>query len=455
MSDLQRRIYGIETEYGVTCTLRGQRRLSPDEVARYLFRKVVSWGRSSNVFLENGARLYLDVGSHPEYATPECDSILECVTHDRAGERILEGLVTGAEQRLRDEGIRGTIYLFKNNTDSAGNSYGCHENFLTTRTDDLSYYSEILIPFFVSRQIYAGAGHILQTARGPIFSMSQRAEHIWEGVSSATTRSRPIINTRDEPHADSERFRRLHVIVGDSNMSEYTNFLKLGAAACVLRMIEDPVTSLRDLTLENPIRAIRDISHDVTCRRKVRLASGRELSALDIQRELLERALRYADQRGFTAEEQRALDMWEHCLVALENDPMKLDREVDWVIKYRLIEEYRSRHKVELGDPRVQMLDLQYHDIDRERGVFFKMQARNMVERLCDDRAIDRAKDIAPQTTRAKLRGDFIRRAKERKRDFTVDWVHLKLNDQAQRTVLCKDPFKSHDDRVDKLIASL
>jgi proteasome accessory factor A len=238
-------------------------------------------------------------------------------------------------------------------------------------------------------------------------------------------------------------------------MSEYTNFLKIGAAACVLRMIEDPATVLRDLTLENPIRAIRDISHDLTCRRKVRLASGRELSALDIQRELLDRALRYSDQRGFTPEEQRALDMWEHCIVALENDPMKLDRELDWVIKYRLIEEYRNRHGLALDDPRVQMLDLQYHDIDRERGVFFKMQNRGMVERICDDAAIEQAKDVAPQTTRARLRGEFIKRAKERKRDFTVDWVHLKLNDQAQRTVLCKDPFKSHDDRVDKLMASL
>jgi proteasome accessory factor A len=453
--ELSRRIFGIETEYGVTCTLRGQRRLSPDEVARYLFRKVVSWGRSSNVFLENGARLYLDVGSHPEYATPECDSILECVTHDRAGERVLENLVSGAEQRLRDEGIRGTIYLFKNNIDSAGNSYGCHENYLTARSDDLSHYAETLIPFLVSRQIFTGAGHIMQTARGPIYSIAQRAEHIWEGVSSATTRSRPIINTRDDPHADSERFRRLHVIVGDSNMSEYTNFVKIGSAACVLRMIEDPVTVLRDLTLENPIRAIRDISHDLTCRRKVRLASGRELSALDIQRELLDRALRFADQRGFSPEEQRALEMWEHCIVALENDPMKLDREVDWVIKYRLIEEFRARHGLLLDDPRVHMLDLQYHDIDQQRGVFYKMQARGLVERVCDDADIERARDIAPQTTRARLRGEFIKRAKERKRDFTVDWVHLKLNDQAQRTVLCKDPFKSHDDRVDKLIASL
>ena len=175
---MDRRIYGLENEYGVTCTLRGQRRLSPDEVARYLFRKVVSWGRSSNVFLENGARLYLDVGSHPEYATPECDSIHEVVVHDKAGERILEELLVGAEQRLRDEGIRGTIYLFKNNTDSAGNSYGCHENYLTSRSDDVEKYSEVLIPFLVTRQIFTGSGKVLQTARGPIYSIAQRAEHI-------------------------------------------------------------------------------------------------------------------------------------------------------------------------------------------------------------------------------------------------------------------------------------
>ncbi len=174
----QRRIYGIETEYGVTCTLRGQRRLSPDEVARYLFRRVVSWGRSSNVFLVNGARLYLDVGSHPEYATAECDSIGQVVVHDKAGERILEQLLDSAEDRLRDEGIRGVIHLFKNNTDSAGNSYGCHENYLTYRDDDTSHYSEVLIPFLVSRQIYAGAGKVLQTARGAMFAVSQRAEHI-------------------------------------------------------------------------------------------------------------------------------------------------------------------------------------------------------------------------------------------------------------------------------------
>jgi proteasome accessory factor A len=452
---MERRIFGLENEYGVTCTLRGQRRLSPDEVARYLFRRVVSWGRSSNVFLANGARLYLDVGSHPEYATPECDSIYDLVVHDKAGERILEQLLASAEQRLREEGIRGVIYLFKNNTDSAGNSYGCHENYLTSRRDDFGHYAEVLIPFLVTRQIYAGAGKILQTARGAMYCISQRAEHIWEGVSSATTRSRPIINTRDEPHADAERYRRLHVIVGDSNMSEYATFLKVGACSILLRMLEEPSVVLRDMTLENPIRAIREISHDMTCQRRVRLANGREASALDIQSEYLERALKYAERRDLSPLESMALQMWEHCLTGLEKDPLSLESECDWVIKYHLIEAYRRKHDLPLTHPRVALLDLQYHDVNRDRGLFYKMQDRGMVERMCTDEDIVAAVEQPPQTTRARLRGEFIRRAKERKRDYTVDWVHLKLNDQAQRTVLCKDPFKAHDERVEKLIESL
>src|SRR5438132_2544317 len=297
LDEVQRRIMGIETEFGVTCTFHGHRRLSPDEVARYLFRRVVSWGRSSNVFLRNGARLYLDVGSHPEYAAPECDNVLDLVEHDKAGELILEGLLVDADRRLREEGIAGDIYLFKNNTDSAGNSYGCHENYLVGRHGEFGRLADILIPFLVTRQVICGAGKVLQTPRGAVYCVSQRAEHIWEGVSSATTRSRPIINTRDEPHADAERFRRLHVIVGDSNMSETTMLLKVGATDLVLRMIEAGVV-MRDLTLENPIRAIREVSHDRTERRKVRLASGREASALEVQREHYEKAVDFVERRG-------------------------------------------------------------------------------------------------------------------------------------------------------------
>lgn len=451
-----RRIFGLENEYGVTCTFRGQRRLSPDEVARYLFRRVVSWGRSSNVFLRNGARLYLDVGSHPEYATPECDSVTELVTHDKAGERILEGLLVDAERRLHEEGIAGDVYLFKNNTDSAGNSYGCHENYLVARHGEFSRLADILIPFLVTRQLICGAGKVLQTPRGAVYCVSQRAEHIWEGVSSATTRSRPIINTRDEPHADAERYRRLHVIVGDSNMSETTNLLKVGATDLVLRMIEAG-TVMRDLTLENPIRAIREVSHDITGRRKVRLASGREASALDIQEEYYSKAVDFAERRDIrTGVVDQVLELWGRTLEAVRTGELdRVGTEIDWVMKYRLIEQYRSRDNLTMSHPRVAQIDLAYHDIHRRRGLYYLLERKGRAKRVCNDLKIFEAKSVPPQTTRARLRGDFIRRAQEQRRDFTVDWVHLKLNDQAQRTVLCKDPFRSVDDRVEKLIAGM
>jgi proteasome accessory factor A len=450
---MDRRIFGIENEYGVTCSFKGQRRLSPDEVARYLFRRVVSWGRSSNVFLRNGARLYLDVGSHPEYATPECDDIVDLVTHDRAGERILEGLMLDAQARLADDGVEGDIYLFKNNTDSAGNSYGCHENYLVGRGGEFSRLADILIPFLVSRQIIVGAGKVQMTPRGPQYSVSQRAEHIWEGVSSATTRSRPIINTRDEPHADAERFRRLHVIVGDSNMSETTTMLKVATTDLVLRMIEAGV-SMRDMTLDNPIRAIREISHDMTGRRKVQLANGRELSALEIQAEYFGKAAEFVDKHGLhTPTIDRAMDLWERTLKAVESEDLSIvEREIDWVIKYRLLDRYRSRHDLTWSDPRLAQLDLAYHDIRRDRGIFYLLERDGAVARVTKDLEVFTAKTVPPQTTRARLRGEFIKRAQERRRDFTVDWVHLKLNDQAQRTVLCKDPFRSHDERVQRLI---
>lgn len=456
---MDRRIFGIETEYGVTCTFRGQRRLSPDEVARYLFRRVVAWGRSSNVFLENGSRLYLDVGSHPEYATAECDDIRSLIAHDRAGERILEGLQVDAERRLREEGIAGDIYLFKNNTDSAGNSYGCHENYLVERQGDFGRMTDQLIPFLISRQIVTGAGKVLQTPRGATYCVSQRADHIWEGVSSATTRSRPIINTRDEPHADADLYRRLHVIVGDSNMSEMTTMLKVGSTDLVLRMLEAGVV-LRDMSFENPIRAIREMSHDVTGRRPVKLNTGRELSALAMQWEYFEKAADFADRRGLTEDPDgipaRTIELWGRALKAIEADDLRLiDREIDWVIKRRLLDRYMAKHDLALDDARIAQLDLAYHDISRDRGLFNVMERRGVVDRLTTDLEVFEAKVVPPATTRAKLRGDFIKRATQRHRDFTVDWVHLKLNDQAQRTVLCKDPFLAVDERVERLIASM
>ena len=453
---MDRRIFGLETEYGVTCAAQDGRGLSADEVARYLFRKVVAWGRSSNVFLRNGSRLYLDVGSHPEYATAECDDVRQLVTHDRAGERILEGLVADAQQRLEHEGLPGTIHLFKNNTDSAGNSYGCHENYLVRRQGDFSRLSDVLVPFLITRQILTGAGKVLSTPRGAVYCLSQRADHIWEAVSSATTRSRPIINTRDEPHADAEHYRRLHVIVGDSSMSETTTMLKVGTTDLLLRMIEAGIP-MREMALENPIRAIREISHDLTGMHPVTMANGRTVTAVDLQEEYLARVTDFlASEGGPTPENKQVLDLWERGLRAVRTGDLSLvDRELDWVIKYRLIERYRAKHGLELSDVRVQRLDLAYHDISRTEGLYNLLAAKGLVERVTTDLEIFEATAVPPQTTRAKLRGDFVRAAQDARRDYTVDWVHLKLNDQAQRTVLCKDPFRSVDERVDRLIESM
>jgi proteasome accessory factor A len=450
-----RRIFGLETEYGVTFTFRGQRRLSPDEVSRFIFRKVVAWGRSSNVFMENGSRLYLDVGSHPEYATAECDSLYDLVAQDKAGETILQGLVDHAQGLLDSEGVRGSIFLFKNNSDSAGNSYGCHENYCTERDEDLARHEQLTIPFLITRQIFAGAGRVVTTNRGTHFALSQRAEMIWETISSATTRSRPIINTRDEPHADPEKYRRLHVIIGDSNLSEYATFLKVGTTAVVLSMVEDRSTILRDYTLAQPMNALREISADLFSERPIKLMNGRELTALELQEDLCERAEQFVESRHLSDDLQLAVRMWRNILTKYRKDPLDLTREVDWVAKYRLIEQLRERERISLTHPKVNMIDLLYHDTNRDRGLFYRLEAKDQIERLVTDAQINEATIRPPQTTRARMRGAFVKRANERKRDFTVDWVHLKLNDQLQRTLMLKDPFRSHDDRFERLLNSL
>ncbi|THJ67322.1 Pup--protein ligase [Arthrobacter echini] len=453
---MDRRIFGVETEFGISYSGPNSRPLSPEEVARYLFRKVVSWGRSSNVFLTNGSRLYLDVGSHPEYATAECDGLAQLIAHDRAGELILEDLIHEAQRKLAQEGYDGRIYLFKNNTDSTGNSYGSHENYLIPRAVEFGRLADILIPFLVTRQVLVGAGKVLPTQTGSIYAFSQRADHLWEGISSATTRSRPIINTRDEPHADAEHYRRLHVIAGDSNMSETTTLLKIGSVDLLLRMVEAG-EQMRDFRLENPIRSIREISHDLTGRHLLRLANGRQLTAIEMQREYLARASAFVERHGAHNDHVPGiLDLWERVLEAVEtSDTSRIDTEIDWAIKKKLIDRYLARSGEGLDSARAAQLDLTYHDISRSRGLFFLLQARGEAARVVDDMAIKEAVDVPPQTTRARLRGEFVRRAKEANRDYTVDWVHLKLNDRAQQTILCKDPFASVDERVEQLLQHL
>ncbi|QGF24849.1 Pup--protein ligase [Raineyella fluvialis] len=463
-----RRIYGLETEYGLTGRPRGDRRVGPEEIARQMFRGMIAWGRSSNVFLANGSRIYLDVGSHPEYATAECDDLYDLVAHDAVGNRLVEDLRGLATDQLAADGTPVEIFLFKNNVDSAGNSYGCHENYLVDRGVDINRYYRVVLPFLVSRQLIAGAGHLSRTklyerpertagAGGPaVFQLSQRADQMWDTVSSATTRSRPMINTRDEPHGDPELYRRLHVIVGDSSMSQTTTLLKVGATELVLRLVEARV-ALPDLTLDNPNLAIRQISRDLTGRTPVELANGRTVSALEIQQAYLQAVLDQRDRLGpFAPGLEHALRLWQRTLTAVEAGDMDtLSRDIDWAIKHRLITRYAERHNLPPDSPRLAQLDMAYHDIAEGRGLFRLLDAHGEVSRIVDEAQVDRAL-TTPPPTRARLRGAFIEAARAAEVDYLADWMHLRVNRGNQtRALTLRDPFRDVDERVDALIASL
>src|SRR5437016_2538821 len=447
------RIFGLENEYGLIFSPNGRIYLPMEKVLGYIFEGLIPNSWPSNAFLVNGARFYQDTGCHPEYSTPECDNILDLVIHDKAGERLLEACLPAAEERLREEGLSGEIYIFKNNTDSLGNTYGCHENFLMRRDVDFWKVTEQLIPFFVTRQVFAGAGKVLKLSGKTQLCLSQRAQHIHEKTSSSTTSSRSIINTRDEPHADAERYRRLHIIVGDSNMAEVATYLKIGTTALGLAMIEDGFFD-RHYALQSPVQALRGISHDPTLREAIKLKDGRSITALQIQLEYLEYATLYVNSINPDPATKDILARWTDVLTKLESDPTQLSRELDWVIKRELIDNFMNRHRLSWRDPKVSLLDLQYHDIRPDKGVYYRLVANDHVDRITDDDAIEQAKHVPPQTTRAPLRGEFIRQANLKGKDYRVDWVYLKLNDPERETILCKDPFQSHDERVERLIRS-
>lgn len=449
-----RRIYGLENEYGLISSFGGKISLSEDRTLGYLFENLSSRQRSTNVFLRNGARLYQDTGGHPEYATPECKNALNLIAYDKAGERILEELSLSAEKRLAGEGIAGEIYIFKNNTDSAGNTYGCHENYLMDRDANFQKMAEFLIPFFVTRQVFAGSGKVLKTPCGYHYFLSQRAQHIYQKISGATTCFRSIINTRDEPHADAERYRRLHVIVGDSNMCEVASYLKTGITGLVLTMLEEGFLNGR-LILRDPVRAIREISYDTALNRKVKLERGVEFTAVEIQKEYHQAALDFFRNREVEDVTADLLKRWGKILERLEEDPMSLSAEIDWVAKKALLTSYMDRRNTGWEDQRIGMIDLQYHNIRRERSLYYLLEKRGLVERVIKEEDVHRAMEYPPQDTRAKLRGDFVRYATEKCKSYSVDWSYLKLNDRYQRTVICKDPFRFSDLRVQEMIASL
>jgi proteasome accessory factor A len=449
---MKKRIYGLENEFGIAFTCNGRRTLPSEKVVRYLFEKLITTEGFLNVFLENGARFYLDTGCHPEYATPECASPMDVMIYDKAGERILENLLNYAQNKVHEEGFQGELAIFKNNTDFVGNSYGCHENYLADRTADFYYMAEQLIPFLVTRQIFTGAGKVFRTRRGTVYHISQRAQHIRQKISGTTTNERSIINTRDEPHAIKEKYRRLHIIVGDSNMSEFSTYLKVGTTALVLQMIEDdflpPTFSLR-----NPVRAIKDISRDLTCREAVPLNSGKKYSALELQKEYLDLAQRYYSTRPMSPEAADILQKWEYVLTKLEEDPMQLHHEIDWVIKLHLLQAYGERTNLppETSGDRMLMLDLQYHDIRREKGLYFLLERKGQVVRLATNEQIEKAMVDPPQNTRAKMRGELIKLAKMKRIPYDLDWNYIRIGYLLNLWVKCNDPFQEENEKVTQL----
>lgn len=444
---------GVETEFGVAAYDGSRQVLTPEGVARYLFRPVVAQHRSSNVFTSNASRLYLDVGSHPEYATAECDSLSQLLAYDKAGERIFHQLSQQCDEALRNDGFAGSTYLFKNNVDSRGNSYGAHENYLISRELALKSFGQQLLPFLITRQLICGAGKIA----GDKFVISQRADQVWEGVSSATTRTRPIINTRDEPHGDSHRYRRMHVIVGDSNMSEPTFALKVGSMLLVIEMLEAGF-DLPDMELADPIAHIRDIAADPTGATELTLAAGGTVTALEVQQRTLEAAKRWLEQRpdeGTPNEEMaRVVDLWARVLDAIATQDFSgVDTEIDWVIKRKLLTQFKNRLGCGWDHPKLAQIDLTYHDINPERGLFYVLERKGLAARWIEDAAIEHAVDNPPATTRAAVRGEFLTAVRERGLAHNVDWVHLKVNRPEPRTVELQDPFANADDAAADLIS--
>lgn len=458
---MNRRVMGIETEYGLMCASHsgGSTPMEAEEAAQYLFHDIVELTRSTNTFLPNGARLYLDIGAHPEYASAECDSLADLLANDRAGDAIYAAMAQSATADIQAAGIPGRIHLFKNNVDSAGNSYGCHENYLVRRRRDFRARIDSLIPFLVSRQILVGAGHLRTIGDRVEYEISQRAEQMWDAVSAASTRTRPMINTRDEPHGDAELYRRMHVIVGDSNMSQTTTALKIGSVEAILNVIEDG-GRLPDLTLTNPTLAIREISRDITGKAEVDLADGRTMSALDVQQKVYEFVRGYYESHSWMNEldpiRRYVFDLWERALTALESgDLSPVNTEIDWIAKKSLLDMYVERLGTTLADPRIQRLDLAWHDIT-DAGLRTKLEASGALKTLVSPDAITAARDLPPQTTRAKLRGDFVACAQDNRRDYMADWSNLRLlSDTGATTVILKDPFSPVDSRVDELMEAI
>ena len=405
----------------------------------------------ANVVLPNGARYYVD-HAHPEYSTPECLSLHDILVHDKAGERILE---RSLDLVLQEMPTTPRLSVYKNNSDGKGNSYGTHENYMVDRAVPFGDIVRDLTPFFVTRQVFAGAGKLGLEAqwddRGRHrYQLSQRADFVETEVGLETTLKRPIINTRDEPHADPERYRRLHVIVGDANLCEVAQFLKVGTTVIVLKMIEDGF--LPDLSVVNPVAAIHEVSRDVTLATTVQLTDGRRATAVQLQSAYLELAKKYVDAEDDTPENREVVTRWEAVLEGLEHDPMSLAGQLDWVAKLRLAEAYRERDSLEWSDAKLRAIDLQYHDVRRDRGLYHRLERTGKVERLTDDAEVERAIMDPPEDTRAYFRGRCIGKFPEAIAAASWDSLILDTGRDALQRIPMREPLRGTKAHVEELL---
>jgi proteasome accessory factor A len=403
-----------------------------------------------NKTLVNGARYYVD-HAHPEYSCPEVTNVRDLVIHEKAGERILEASRREANALL-PSGAQMLIY--KNNSDRKGNSYGSHENYLMDRRTSFKQIVENLMPFFATRQVYCGAGKVgAENRSAPVdYQISQRADFFETEVALDTMVKRPIINTRDEPHADREKYRRLHVIVGDANLSEYTIYLRNGVTAIVLTMIEDGAIS-KNLALRDPVKAIKETSHDPSCKARLQLDEGRRMSAVEIQAEYLDMALSYFASRSIDPITKDVLVKWENAIDCLRRDPMELDAKIDWVMKKSMIERFMERKSLDWSSPQVEMLDLQYHDLRQEKGLYYLLERQGRAERIVTDEEIVAAIHTPPDDTRAYFRGECLK--KYGGAVFGVNWdsISFGVDGEPIKRILMAEPLKGTRAHVEELLA--
>ncbi|MCZ6660089.1 MAG: depupylase/deamidase Dop [bacterium] len=403
-----------------------------------------------NKMLINGARLYVD-HAHPEFSTPECSSVIELITYEKAGERIIDNCRRNANATLPPG---RALIIYRNNSDQKGNSYGYHENYLMDRRAPFKLIVEHIIPFLVTRQIFCGAGKAMAENNAPTcdFQISQRADFFEVEVGLDTMNKRAIVNTRDEPHADREKYRRLHLIVGDSNMAEVATFLKWGTTLLVLKMIEDNVF-LPNLAIRKPVAAMKQVSRDLSLRQPLEMEDGQRMTALEIQREYLDQARQYIARKPQGDELEACCDRWEAALDALAREPDELIGQLDWVTKRFLLRSYQEKKGVAWGDPRIAMMDLQYHDMREDRGLYHLLERQGRVERLTTDEDIEDAMHKPPEGTRAYFRGQCLMRYREEV--YGVNWASISFNlggTEPIKRIIMAEPLRGTRAHVEGLL---